>query len=77
MSEYIHEIVLQEFLVENIASLDLTVQYKSSLRMKLIEAKFNKSGTFWDLSGKLEDGTWIPIEVEWISSNFVVHKHHR
>ena len=77
MSEYIHEIVLQEYIVENIAELDLTVQYKRQSRMKIVSAEFNRSGGFWDLNGKLEDGTQIPIEVEWITSNFITHKHHK
>lgn len=76
MSEYIHEIVLQEFVIENIANLDLTIQYKRASRMKLIHAEFNKKGTFWDLNAELENGTWIPLEVEWISSNFEQHRHH-
>lgn len=77
MSEYIHEIVLQEFIMDNIAQLDLTIQYKHSSRMKIVFAESNKKGTFWDLNAKLENGLWIPLEVEWISSNFETHKHHR
>jgi len=77
MSEYIHEIVLQEFVIDNIADLDLTVQYKRSSRMKLVDAVANRKGTFWDLNAKLENGIWIPLEVEWISSNFLAHKHHK
>lgn len=76
MSEYIHEIVLQDFIVENITDLDLTIQYKRSSRMKLIRAVPNHKGTFWDLNGELENGEWIPLEVEWISSNFEKHKHY-
>lgn len=76
MSEYIHEIVFQDFIVENITDLNLTIQYKRSSRMKLIRAVFNKKGTFWDLNGELENGEWIPLEVEWISSNFERHRHH-
>ena len=56
MSEYIHEIVLQEFVIDNIADLDLTVQYKRSSRMKLVDAVANRKGTFWDLNAKLENG---------------------
>ena len=63
MSEYIHEIVLQEFVIDNIADLDLTVQYKRSSRMKLVDAVANRKGTFWDLNAKLENGIWIPLEV--------------
>lgn len=44
--------------------------------MKLVDAMFNNTGTFWDLSGKLENGDWIPIEVEWTTKNFFLHKHH-
>lgn len=79
MSQYIHEIVLQEYIIENIESLELTVQYKNVSRMKLITARpnLNPNETFWDLEGKLENGIWIPIEVEWISSNFFLHKHHK
>lgn len=76
MSEYIHEIVLQEFIIENINSLDITVQYKKLSRMKVVAARKNMNGTFWDIEGELENGIWIPIEVEWISSNFIAHKHH-
>lgn len=77
MSEYIHEIVLQEYIIENIASLELTVQYKRQSRMKIVSAEFNRSGGFWDLNGELEDGTKIPIEVEWITTNFTSHNHHK
>ena len=75
MSEYIHEIVLQEYIIENIEMLELTVQYKNISREKIIDARSNKTGTFWDLEGKLENGVWIPIEVEWITHNFYAHKH--
>ena len=75
MSEYIHEIVLQEYIMEKIAELDLTVQYKQQARMKIVSAEINRNGGFWDLNGKLEDGTQIPIEVEWITNNFTAHKH--
>lgn len=76
MSEYIHEIVLQEFIVENISALNLNIQYKNISRMKLVKARINQDGTFWDLEGLLENGIWIPIEVEWITHNFYAHKHH-
>jgi hypothetical protein len=76
MSQYIHEIVLQEFIVENVKALDLSIRHNTS-NYKLIEARHNKSGTFWDIEGKLENGKWIPIEVEWISGNFLTHKHHK
>lgn len=76
MSEYIHEIVLQEYIIENISALNLDVQYKNISRMKLVKARFNQVGTFWDLEGLLENGAWIPIEVEWITHNFYLHKHH-
>lgn len=75
MSEYIHEIVLQDYIVENIPYLNLFVQSDSFCRLKLIEASPNNTGTFWDLSGKLENGDWIPIEVEWTTNNFIKHKH--
>ena len=75
MSEYIHEIVLQEYIMEKIAELDLTVQYKQQARMKIVSAEINRNGGFWDLNGKLEDGTQIPIEVEWITNNFTAHNH--
>ena len=77
MSEYIHEVVLQEYLIENIKALELTVQHKKVSRLLLIDARTNKSGTFWDLEGKLENGVWIPIEVEWITHNFFAHKHNK
>lgn len=76
MSEYIHEIVLQEFIIENVDILDLYIQYKNISRMKLVKVRFNQSGTFWDLEGLLENGIWIPVEVEWITNNFYSHKHH-
>ncbi len=74
MSQYIHEIVLQEFIIENIALLDLNIRYGNT-HHKLLDARFNKAGTFWDLDGKLDNGVWIPIEVEWASENFINHKH--
>lgn len=74
MSQYVHEIVLQEFIIENIALLDLNISYKATTH-KLLDAKFNKTGTFWDLEGKLDNGLWIPVEVEWISENFQKHDH--
>ena len=70
MSEYIHEIVLQEYIIEKISHLNLSVSYKGLSRMKLVDAMFNNTGTFWDLSGKLENGDWIPIEVEWTTKIF-------
>lgn len=76
MSEYIHEVVFQEFIIDNINTLNLEIQYKNLSRMKLVKARFNKTGTFWDLEGLLESGVWIPIEVEWITHNFYMHKHH-
>ncbi len=75
MSEYIHEIVLQDYIVENILHLNLFVQCDGFSRLKLIEAAPNNTGTFWDFSGKLENGDWIPIEVEWTTNNFILHKH--
>lgn len=77
MSEYIHEVVLQDYIIENIIYLNLTVQFGGFSRMKLVEALSNSTKTFWDLSGKLEDGSWIPIEVEWTTSNFIQHKHNQ
>lgn len=77
MSEYIHEVVLQDYIVENILRLNLSVQFRCFSRMKLIEASLNNKKTFWDLSGKLENGEWIPIEVEWTTQNFILHKHDR
>lgn len=74
MSQYIHEIVLQEFIIENVTLLDLNIKYNNT-NHKLLDARFNKTGTFWDLEGKLDNGLWIPIEVEWISKNFNNHKH--
>lgn len=75
MSQYIHEIVFQDFIIENVSLLDLNIKYKTTTH-KLLDARFNKTGTFWDLEGKLDNGLWIPIEVEWISENFNNHKHH-
>ena len=75
MSEYIHEVVLQEYIIEKIAQLNLSVTYKGSSRMRLVDAKPNHTGTFWDLLGKLENDVWIPIEVEWTTKNFTRHKH--
>lgn len=77
MSEYIHEVVLQDYIVENIVHLNLTVQFGSFSRQKLVEALPNATKTFWDLSGKLENGNWIPIEVEWTTNNFIQHKHNQ
>lgn len=77
MSEYIHEIVLQDFIIENISRLNLFIYFKGFTRMKLVDAVFNRAGTFWDLSGKLENGDWIPVEVEWSSKNFSTHGHCR
>lgn len=74
MSQYIHEIVLQEFIIEKVSQLDLNIRYNTTTH-KLLDARFNKAGTFWDLDGKLDNGIWIPIEVEWISENFISHKH--
>jgi hypothetical protein len=76
MSQFIHEIVLQEFIIENILLLDLNIKYKNA-HHKLVEARFNKTGTFWDLEGKLDNGVWLPVEVEWISENFDAHKHRK
>ena len=76
MSQYIHEIVLQKFIIDNTDALDLIVNYNNSSE-KIIDVHFNKTGTFWDLEGKLENGFWIPIEVEWITHNFYTHKHDR
>lgn len=76
MSIYIHEIVLQEFIIENISNLNIIVKYNKTSYFRIIEARFNRLGTFWDLEGKLENGIWIPIEVEWITNNFKLHKHH-
>jgi hypothetical protein len=75
MSEYVHEIVLQDYIIENIASFQLFVQYKHSSRLKLMNAVFNPGKTFWDLEGTLESGDIIPVEVEWSTRNFVSHKH--
>ena len=75
MGQYIHEIVLQEYIINNISKLGLTVKYNSIAKLNLVDARFNKSGTFWDLEAKLENGIWIPIEVEWITQNFITHKH--
>jgi len=77
MSEYIHEVVLQDYIVENILHLNLTIQFGGSSRMKIVEALYNNTKTFWDLSGKLENGNWIPIEVEWTTNNFIQHKHNQ
>lgn len=77
MSEYIHEIILQEYIVENILQLNLFVQFDRFSRMKLIEASPNNTGTFWDLTGKLENGDQIPIEVEWNTDNFLKHGHNK
>lgn len=52
MSEYIHEIVLQEFVIDNIADLDLTVQYKRSSRMKLVECRGQQKGNILGLKCK-------------------------
>ena len=77
MSEYIHEVVLQEYIIENIIDMNLTVKYRINEQYNIISAKFNPEKTFWDLEGQLENGLWIPIEVEWISDNFLLHKHHK
>lgn len=74
MSQYIHEIVLQEYIIEKISSFNLNVKYNNT-HHKIVEAKTNRYGTFWDLEGKLDNGIWIPIEVEWISENFIAHRH--
>ncbi|MEL7621997.1 MAG: hypothetical protein AAGU12_00255 [Clostridiales bacterium] len=74
MSQYIHEIVLQEYIIEHISSMELSVKYKNEYQL-LVDARSNKTGTFWDLEGKLSNGIWIPVEVEWISQNFIAHKH--
>ena len=73
MSEYIHEVVLQEYIIEKMAQLNLSVTYKGYSRMRLVDAKPNHTGTFWDLLGKLENDVWIPIEVEWTTKNFTRH----
>lgn len=77
MSEYVHEIVLQEYICDKISSMNLSVRYKASEQYNIVSAKFNSDKTFWDLEGKLENGIWIPIEVEWISDNFLFHGHHK
>ena len=77
MSEYVHEVVLQEYICEKISGMNLSVKYKTYEQYKIISAKINSKNTFWDLEGKLENGIWIPIEVEWISSNFLSHRHHK
>ena len=46
MSEYIHEVVLQEYIIEKMAQLNLSVTYKGSSRMRLVNAKPNHTGTF-------------------------------
>lgn len=46
MSEYIHEIVLQEFVIDKIADLNLTVQYGHASCMKIIRAVRNNKETF-------------------------------
>lgn len=75
MSLYIPEKALQDFIIDNITALDLNIKYRTTYH-KLIEARLNGSGGFWDLEGKLENGLWIPIEVEWKSDNFLSHKHY-
>ena len=77
MSEYIHEIVLQEYIIENISSLNLTIEFGARKYCNITAVKINTDKTFWDLEGKLDNGIWIPIEVEWISHNFLEHKHHK
>lgn len=70
-----HEIILQKFIYENIKSLNMTINIDRSFH-KIIDAKLNPNNKyFWDLIGKLDNGTWIPIEVEWESKNFKEHKH--
>lgn len=75
MSEYIHEIILHDYIIEKIADMNLSVKYNKSEQYNLVSAKLNIQKTFWDLEGKLENGVWIPIEVEWISDNFISHGH--
>lgn len=77
MSEYVHEVVLQEYICEKISSMNLSVKYKTSEQYNIISARSNLDNTFWDLEGQLESGIWIPIEVEWISNNFLSHGHHK
>lgn len=77
MSEYIHEIVLQDYVREKIADMNFSVIYQSKARCTIVAARRNTEKTFWDLEGKLENDVWIPIEVEWISDNFKSHNHHR
>ena len=75
MSEYIHEIVLQDYFLENIEELNIQVQYGKTSKYVVKNVTFNRSGTFWDINGILSNGVQIPIEIEWISSNFVLHRH--
>jgi len=74
MSQYIHEIVLQDYIVEHISSMEISVKYKDE-SLFITEARFNNAKTFWDLEGKLSNGIWIPVEVEWTTQNFIDHKH--
>jgi len=76
MGQYIHEIVLQEYIVEYISSMNISVKYKNGF-LPLVEARPNRTGTFWDLEGKLSNEVWIPLEVEWISQNFISHGHNK
>jgi hypothetical protein len=76
MSQYIHEVVLHEYILENIQTLELNIRHNNTSH-RLIDARANKTGTFWDLEGKLDTGIWIPVEVEWKSDNFLSHGHHK
>lgn len=73
MSQYIHEIVLQEFIIENLKRLNIFVNSQNTL-VELVDIGLNKRGPFWDLEGKTENGDLVPVKVEWISSNFLNHR---
>ena len=67
MEKWLKERVLHRYIIENFK------KYHHG-GLKIIQVKDNKD-QFPDLFCLLENGKEVPVEIEWQSSNFVLHGH--